>query len=140
MNNSFLLFAIKCTCIVYFAACTRIENLTDIRSATPLITKGTWKIVMSGKNNAGQAASIADYKLVFGSNGVVKALRNGTETSGNWSEDNFAKRITLNFGMTDPTLQKLNDYWTIRDIANLEVNLQNNHSSSMEDLKLLHFN
>lgn len=135
-----MLFVVKCMFIFYFAACTRFEQLTDIRSATPLITKGAWKIEFNNKGKNDKPASLVGYKLVFGSTGILKATKNGMEIDGNWSEDNISKRITIDFGNTDPVLAKLNDYWNIRDIADLELNLQNAHKTSLEGFKLLHYN
>ncbi len=136
MTKPFLLFAIKSSVILYFAACTSIDTLTADKSATPVITKGTWKVDVYGDANKEKINDFAGYNFVFGATGDLKAIKNGVEIKGNWSEDNISKRITINLGKTDPILAKLNDYWNIRDIANLQIDLQSSGSPVTESLKI----
>ena len=44
MKKPMLLFVLKCTVIVYFAACTSIQNFTTVKSATAVITRAPWKV------------------------------------------------------------------------------------------------
>ena len=117
---------------MYFAACTSINEFTVDKSATPIITKGAWKIrVPADANN-----EFAGYNFVFVTTGELKVSKNGVNTKGNWSEDNISKRITINLGETDPILAKLNDYWNIKDIVNAQVNLENSHDHNGGQLKI----
>ena len=125
MNTSSIIFTVKCSAILYFAAFAQTSNLTTIKSATPRITKGSWKIEFINEAGKSQPQCFSCYTLVFGSAGELKAVNNGVEIDGNWSEDNISKRININLGKEDPQLAKLNDYWNIKDIADLQVNLQN---------------
>ena len=136
MTKPFLLFAIKCSVILYFAACTSIDTLTVDKSATPFITKGAWKVDVYADANKDKTNDFAGYNFVFGATGDLKAIKNGVEIKGNWSEDNISKRITINLGKTDPILAKLNDYWNIKKIAKLKVDLQSSDSQFAESLKI----
>ena len=39
------------------------------------------------------------------------------QISGNWSEDDILKRITINLETKDPMLTKLNDHWNISAVT-----------------------
>ncbi len=140
MNQSFLLFAAKCSVIFYFTACTGIDHLTLAKSASPVITKGAWKAELIEGNNAGTPSLLSVYKFVFGSNGDLKVSKNGMETKGNWSEDNMSKRITIDLGNTDPVLGMLNNHWNVEIIANDQVSLMNRNGLAAENLKMTSLN
>lgn len=135
MTQSSLLFAIKCSAILYFAACTGIDDLTVAKSASPLITKGVWKVDLYSTSNNHKINDFAGYNFVFGSTGELKAIKKGVEITGNWSEDNISKRINIDLGKTDHILSKLNDNWNIEEIANVQVNLQGSGSNSADRIK-----
>ena len=139
MNSSSIIFTLKCSAILYFAAFAQTSKLTTIKSATPLITKGCWKIEFYNDVGKSQPECFSCYTLVFGSAGKLKAVKNGVEIYGNWSEDNILNRININLGNEDPQLAKLNDYWNIKDIADLQVNLQN-CSLPLQGLRLMPLN
>ena len=136
MNKPFLLFSIKCTVILYFAACTSIDHFTVDRSATPIITKGAWKVDLYADANKDKKNDLTGYNFVFAASGELKASKNGVEIKGNWSEDNISKRITINLGKTDPILARLNDYWSIKEIANQQVSLKSRDNDVAESLKI----
>ena len=126
MNNSLLLFATKCSVILYFATFTSINNLSVVRTVTPVITKGAWKAEIS----AGQVNQLDGYSFTFNASGHVKASKNGVEINGNWAEDNISKKISLNLGSADPALTQLNNYWEIKYFNNSMVSLQNTSASA----------
>ena len=135
MSKSFLLFTIKCTVILYFAACTSIDAFTIDKSATPVITKGAWKVQLYAAAN-NKTNDLAEYYFVFGANGELKARKNGVEIKGNWSEDNISKRINIDLGKADPSLAWLNENWDIKEIADLQVNLQSSGNNTTDRLKI----
>ena len=136
MNKPFLLFALKCSVILYFTACTGIDNLASDKSATPIITKGAWKIEYYTGEKAGKINDLSAYHFFFGREGELKAVKNEITVMGNWSEDNITKCIRINLGDEDPDLAKLNDYWNINDVANLHVDLKNAHQEELNGLKI----
>jgi hypothetical protein len=126
MTKPFLLFAIKCSVIMYFAACTSIENYTIAKTATPVVTKGVWKVKLFQDANNDKTNDFAGYTFTFNMSGNVKASKNGIDINGSWAEDDISKKITLNLDAKDPALTRLNNYWNITGINKSEVNLQNN--------------
>lgn len=125
MKNSILLFAIKCSAILYFAACTGIDQYTTAVSATPHVTKGAWKVNLYTKATNDQTTEFAGYELTFEPTGKIIANKNGKLVTGNWAEDDILKRITINLDTKDPSLLKLNSYWNISNITNSGLSLQN---------------
>ncbi len=72
-----------------------------------------------------QSNGLTGYSLTFDPAGKIKAIKNGKETNGNWSEDDILKRITINLDTRDPMLTKLNDHWNITTVTKTGVILQN---------------
>lgn len=140
MTQSFLLFATKCSVIVYFATCTGTDHLSIDRSATPVITKGVWKAEWIEGNNAVTGSALSVYKLIFRPNGDLRVSNNGMETKGNWSEDNISKSITITVGNADPVLTRLNDKWNVEMIDNNQVSLMNRQGLAAEKLKMTSLN
>lgn len=136
MTKPFLVFLLKCSAILYFEACSSIDQLTIAKSASPVITKGVWKVATFTFSSNDKSTEFSGYNIVFSPYGEISAVKNGITVKGNWSEDNFEKRITIDLGKSDPVLAKLNDYWNIKDIANLQVNLQSAHHHATENLKI----
>ena len=134
MKSPLLLFALKCSVILYFAACSGITDYTTAVSATPLVTKGSWKAdLYTGKDQSG---SLTGYSLIFDPSGKVTASKNGKEIKGNWSEDDILKRITISLDTNDPELTILNNYWDISSITKTKVTLQNTEALSAGRLQL----
>ncbi len=136
MKNSLLIFALKCSVILYFAACSGIGDYSTAVSATPLVTKGIWKVNLFIDANTDQTNGFTGYTLTFDPAGTIKATKNGMEISGNWSEDDILKRITINLNTKDPVLAKLNDYWNISAVSKTGVNLQNTQNPSNGRLQI----
>lgn len=133
MTKQFLLFAVKCSVILYIIACTDIGNQTISRSATPVVTKGIWKINLyqNTKNN-----DLAGYIFTFYNRGEIKASKNGVDIIGNWKEDNIAHGITLDLGNKDKVLSKLNKYWNISSIDGSIISLQNSSTILNEKMTI----
>lgn len=127
MNNSSMLFAIKCSAILYFAAFTSIDHFTISRSVTPVITKGTWKVNFYMDANKDHTNDFAGYSFTFYTSGEIKANRKGVVTNGSWSENDISKKIAINLGTRDLLLNRLNDLWDINNISNNQVSLHNNN-------------
>lgn len=136
MKKPFLLFSIKAAVILYFAACTSIDHYTVSKSATPVVTKGVWKINFFQDANSDQTNNFAGYTFTFNESGIVKASKNGVDVNGSWFEDDIAKRITIDLGATDPSLTKLNTKWSITEVSNAQVELQDNSSISLGKLNI----
>jgi hypothetical protein len=136
MKKPLLLFAVKCTVILYFAACTSIEDYTVARSATPIVTKGTWKVNLYADANNDKTNDFDGYTFTFNISGELTANRNGVDVNGNWAEDNTSKRITIDLGDKDPALTKLNNYWQISSITNKRVNMEHAGKASTDKLDI----
>ena len=133
MTKPFLLFAIKCSVIVYFAACTSIEHYSKAISASPFMTNGTWKVKLYQDTHNNTTNEFGGYTFTFDKSGYVDANKNGVNVRGNWVEDDISKKITIDIKANDPVLSKLNTNWNITNISSSEVSLQNN---SMDIIKL----
>jgi len=125
VKSPLLLFALKCSIILYFAACSGIADYSKTVSATPQVTKGSWKVKLFIDANKDQTTGLAGYALTFDPDGKIIASKNGTVIRGNWSEDEILKRITINLETKDPDLTKLNAYWSISAVTKTGVSFQN---------------
>jgi len=124
MKNSLLLFTIKCSVILYFAACTGINDYTKDVSATPHVTRGAWKVNLFTDAENDKTSVFEGYTLTFEPSGKITASKNGKTVTGNWAEDDILKRITINLDTQDPALTKLNSYWSIAAISTAGLSLQ----------------
>ena len=136
MKKPLIIFALKCSAILYFAACTGLDKYTTAVSATPLVTKGAWKVNLFIDADKDQTNKLAGYTLTFDPAGTIKAKKDGKEITGNWSEDDISKRITINLETEDPILARLNDYWNVAAITKTGVNLQNTGNPSNGRLQI----
>lgn len=136
MKNSILLFGIKCSVILYFAACTGIDQYTTAVSATPHVIKGAWKVNLFTEAQNDKTTAFTGYELTFEPNGKIIASKNGKVVTGNWSEDEILKRITINLDTKDPALAKLNDYWNISVISKAGLSFQSTENNSTERLQI----
>lgn len=130
MKKPFLLFALKCSVILYFAACTRLEHYTNDKSATPMVTEGTWKVNLYLNADKNNTNDFSGYIFTFNAEGNLVADKDGKQVTGNWSEDNIAKKIVINLGSADPVLTRLNENWDITRINEKEISLQSKDPSS----------
>lgn len=125
MKKPVLLFAIKCSVILYFAACTGINEYAEAESATPHVTQGTWKVNLFIEAENDKTPAFEGCSLIFEPNGKIIATRNNQKYTGNWAEDNIQNRITINLDTKDPALAKLNSYWNISNITSAGLSFQN---------------
>jgi len=136
MKKPILLFAIKCSVILYFAACTGIDKMTTAVSATPRVTKGAWKINLYTESQHDETASFDGCMLTFEPSGKIIAYKNGQKITGNWAEDDILKRISINLDTKDPALSKLNTYWNIASISKWQLSFQNNKNPQESQLQI----
>ena len=136
MKKPILLFAIKCSVILYFAACTGIDKYTAAVSATTHVTKGVWKVNLLTESKTDETACFKGYALTFDPTGKLTAAGQGKIITGNWAEDNILKRITINLDTKDPALARLNNYWSISDASTSELNLKNVENSYEGQLQI----
>ena len=136
MKKPFLLFSLKCAVILYFAACTSIEDYTVTQAATPVITQGAWKVNLFSASNSNQTNIFDGYNFTFTTAGDLVAVKNGVEVKGNWAEDHFSKSININLTTSDPTLEKLNSYWKISTISTGQVEFQNSGDARLNIVSL----
>lgn len=136
MKSPLLLFSIKCSVILYFAACTGINEYSTAVSATPHVTKGSWKINLFTEAKNDKTTAFEGYTLTFEPNGKIIAIKNGQTITGNWYEDDIIKKININLDTKDPALTKLNDYWYITYISNSGLDLKNSQNPTTGRLQL----
>jgi hypothetical protein len=125
MKKTTLLVAVKCSVILYFAACTGINKYTTAVSATPFITSGTWKVKLFIESQNDKTTAFDGYTLKFEPTGKVIAAKGNEQVTGNWAEDDISKKLTINLKTNDVALTKLSDYWTISNITNTGLSFQN---------------
>ncbi len=136
MNQTTLLVALKCSVILYFAACTGIDKISTAISATPRVTKGAWKINLYTEAKNDETASFEGCMLTFDPTGKIIAYKNGEKITGNWAEDDILKRLTINLDTKDPALLKLNSYWNISTISKWQLSFQNNNNPELSRLQI----
>jgi len=136
MKKPALLFALKCSVIIYFAACTSIEKLAVSSSVSDLVTRGTWKVNCYSSGNTDNTCNFKDYTFTFDASGQVTAVKNGTSFTGNWIEDNISKKITLHFNNSNPVLDGLNSYWNITSITDAGISFEKNTSRDTDKIYL----
>lgn len=136
MKSPLLIFTIKCSIILYFAACTSIGKDSSAVSASPHVTKGTWKVNLLKEANKDISNQLAGYTLNFLPSGKIIAVKNGELIRGNWSEDEILKRITINLETKDPYLLKLNDRWNVSTVSDKGVTLQNTQNPTEGRLQI----
>ena len=130
MKKPILLFAIKCSLILYFAACTSINKYTATVSATPHITNGTWKVNLFIESQNDNTTAFNGCTFTFEPSGKIIAVKNGQQITGNWAEDDISKKLTISLNTKDAALAKLSDYWTISSVSNAGLSFQNTKNPS----------
>lgn len=136
MNKTTLLVALKCSIILYFAACTGINKITTDISATPRVTKGAWKINLYTEATNDETARFDGCMLTFDAAGKITAYKNGQKITGNWAEDDILKRLTINLDTKDPVLSKLNTYWNISNISKWQLSFNNSNNAELSQLQI----
>jgi hypothetical protein len=130
MKKTTLLVALKCSLILYFAACTGINKYTNTVSVTPHIINGTWKVNLFIESQNDKTIALNGYTLKFEPTGKLIAAKGAERITGNWAEDEISKKLTINFKTNDVALAKLSDYWTISNISNTDLSFQNTKDPS----------
>jgi hypothetical protein len=136
MKQTTLLVALKCSVILYFAACTGIDKITTAVSATPRVTRGAWKINLYTEAKNDETASFDGCMLTFDASGKITAYKNGQKITGNWAEDDISKRISINLDTKDPALSKLNSYWNISTVSKWKLSFENSDHSELSQLQI----
>ncbi|MBK8522133.1 MAG: hypothetical protein WAT20_00195 [Ferruginibacter sp.] len=136
MKKPILLFAIKCSVILYFAACTGIDKMTTAISATPRVTRGAWKINLYTESRNDKTAAFDDCMLTFEPSGKIIAYKNGQKITGNWAEDDILNRISIQLDTKDPTLVKLNNNWHISHISKGQLNFNTTNNPTDSQLQI----
>lgn len=131
MKKPFLLFTLKCAVILYFAACTNIDNYAVSHTVSTIVTKGNWNVNLSANSHHDQVNELNGYTFTFNLSGDVKASKNGVDVKGKWAEDNISNQVTLNIQSSDPVLNQLNDNWKISAVSNIQVVLKNNTNTKL---------
>lgn len=135
MKKPVLLFALKCSVIIYFAACTNIEQLSVSNAVSQqLISKGSWKVNCYDNASIDNTCAFEGYSFSFDAYGKVTASKDGNAIEGNWLEDNISKKITISFTKDHPTLSQLNDHWNISSINDDGITFENNTDLNAEKL------
>ena len=133
MKKPTLLFALKCSVIIYFAACTSIDKLAVSKSVSQqLTTKGNWKVNCFGNATNDNTCIFEGYSFNFDASGKVMASKNGTTIKGNWLEDNISKTITISFAGSNTVLNELNDYWNITNVTDAGISFEKTNQQDTE--------
>ena len=136
MKSPLIIFALKCSVILYFAACTGINEYASSVSATPQITKGAWKVDLFTEAENDQTTNLKGYTLTFEPTGKITATKNGEKITGNWAEDDILKIITINLDTKDAVLAKLNYSWSISKISKAALSFKNTDDPSNGRLQI----
>jgi hypothetical protein len=136
MKNATLLFAIKCSLIIYLVATTNIEQFTQQQTVSRVITKGFWKVNCNSNNLSESSSFFSDYTFTFNASGKLTANKNGIKLKGHWIEDNITNKVTLNFSSNNYDGNTKNNLWFVKSISQQEITLQN-AAAADEDVVLL---
>ena len=137
MKNSFLLFALKCSIICYFAACTNTEDFVVSKTVASVVKSGDWKVNLYLASSNDQTNDFAGYKFTFSEGGILKVNKTGNpEIMGSWFEDEINKVLLINLGNADPVLAKLNESWNISILNETVVGLESNTAHGSEKLNI----
>ncbi|MCB0708819.1 MAG: hypothetical protein KDC15_05460 [Chitinophagaceae bacterium] len=136
MKKPLLIFALKCSVILYFAACTGINDYGNTVSATSKVTKGTWKINLFTQGQQNETNQFSNCILKFDPSGKLSIIKNGQTITGNWIEDNIMQRITISLNTNDAVLTRLNDYWNISKISKSGISFRGNQNSVNDRLEI----
>jgi hypothetical protein len=124
MKKPSVIFILKCTAILYISAFTNIDIFTKGKAATPLITKGNCKVEVIGQDE------FTAFTFTFNLNGTVTATKDNLQIKGLWMEDNIDKKISIQFNTYNPTIQKLNNRWLIKEVTKNQLLIQSSESSN----------
>jgi archaellum component FlaF (FlaF/FlaG flagellin family) len=124
MKKPSVIFILKCTAILYLSAFTNIDMFTKGKAATPLITKGNCKVQVLGQDE------FTAFTFTFNANGTVTAKKDNVQINGLWMEDNIDNKINIRFNTFNPTIQKLNNRWLIKEVTQNQLLIQSNESSN----------
>ena len=135
MKKPFLLFALKCSVIVYFAACTHIDKLAVSKSVSEqLESKTAWKVNCFSNAANDNTCVFEGYAFSFDASGKVIATKNSTCIEGNWLEDNISKTITISFKNSNSVLDELNNYWHITSISDAGISFEKNDTKDADKI------
>ena len=134
MKKPVLLFALKCSVIIYFAAFTNIQHIGVSNSVSDLVTKSTWKVNCFDNATADNTCIFEGYSFSFDASGKVTASKNGISAQGSWLEDNISKKISLSFTGADAALLQLNNRWDIANISEKGITFENKTDKALEKL------
>jgi hypothetical protein len=132
VKSPFLIFALKCSIILYFTTCTGINEFTTAVSATPNVTKGVWKVSLCKEDNIDPSTDMTEYSLLFKPDGTFVVTGNEVETTGNWSEDEISNKMKITLETSDPCLKKLNNNWTVSNVSKTSITLLNNNNKNTD--------
>lgn len=130
MNKTTLLVAVKCSVILYFAACTGINKYAKGVSATPHITTGTWKVKLFIESRNDETSALKDYSFIFEPTGKVIAIKGTEKITGSWAEDDISKKLTISLKTNDAALARLSDNWSVSNISNSGLSFHNEKDPS----------
>jgi hypothetical protein len=132
MKKPVLFFALKCSVIIYFAACTSIQEYGISKSITQLVIRGNWKVNCYSNANVDNTCNFKDYSFTFNASGSVVAIKDGVSFTGHWIEDNIAKKITISFKNSNAVLNELNDYWYITSVTDAGISFEKTTTQDTE--------
>lgn len=134
MKKPVLLFALKCSVIIYCVAFTNIHHIGASNSVSELVTKNTWKVNCFDNATEDNTCIFEGYSFSFDPSGKVTASKNGISAEGSWLEDNISKKISLSFNSADAALLQLNNHWNIENISEKGITFENKTDNSSEKL------
>lgn len=134
MKKPFLLFALKCSVIVYFAACSGIDSFTKTKSVSAQITKGGWKVHCYSNTQTDNTCIFDGYTFSFEATGKVMAVKGSNSVEGDWLEDNINQKITISFKNSGTALDELNNYWNVASIHDGEISFEKKAGNATDKL------
>lgn len=98
---------------------------------------GGWRLSRFSERNEDKTGHYSGYSFEFSANGSLTATRNSLNTSGTWRQfqDDGLTKFEIQLSTTDHDLQELNDDWVLVSKTDGLISLQDDNSSSNEQLQ-----
>lgn len=119
-----------------FMATTACTNDTVNPTQTDLPNDAAWKVTLYWDQDKDETSDFAAYLFYFRDTGMLEAVSGNTSTTGTWkiTNDDGMERLMISGFATKP-LSNLSDDWVIVNFNTDQIDLRDDNSSHLEDLR-----
>lgn len=120
------------------ASCKHDDNNNNPSGGGNTTTPGSgWRVSLFNERTENKTNDYSGYSFDFAANGSMTAVRNSQNTTGTWRQfqDDGVTKFEIQLSTTDHDLQELNDDWVLVSKTDNLISLQDDNSSSNEQLQ-----